>query len=175
MKGLALETVVALMIGMASLLVLLMLFSGSFKPAANWFYCNLYYKFVAVFNPKISMPEYCNPKSIETVEIKESDNLAFSRILLSYIIACWKKAEATGLKSQPCYELKLLNPVDDVTEYNVTQVLIKEDHCQSIENSDYGCGTQDNIVWKVAGDVINEQTIILIEYNATIDAVEVIG
>jgi len=175
MKGLALETVIGLMIGMASLLVLLILFSGSFKPAANWFYCNFYYKLASAFNPKLSMPDYCRPTAVETVEIKESDNLLFSRILLSYIIACWKKAEAAGLKSQACYELRLLEPVDDVTEYNVTQVLIKEDHCQSIENSDYGCGTQDNIVWRVAGDKINEQSIILIEYNATIDAIEVIG
>jgi len=176
MKALALSVVIGIIIGMVSLLVLLMLFSGSFKPLSNWIYCNLYYKIAVIFNPKLSSDACKLPNNIETAEIKESSNLEFSRILLSYIIACWKESELKGInKSHPCYELRLLNPVDNVTEYNVTQVLIKEDHCTSIENSDYGCGSQDNIHWKISGGKIKNQTIILIEYNATGNAVEVIG
>ena len=177
MKGLALETIILLIIGIAGLLILLGLYTGTFKPAANWFYCNVYYKLAPVFNPKITLPDFCKAEeNLNVVEIKESSNKAFSRILLAYIIACWKEAELKGLdKSHPCYELRLLKEVDNVTEKNVTDVLIKEDHCSSIENSDYECGAQNNILWKVDGNVIKNQKIILIKYNSAEYGVEVIG
>jgi hypothetical protein len=180
MKGLALETIVALIIAVAGVIVFLSL-TDYFRIASNWFYCNVYLKIKSFFigQELVVTPEVCRyyiKLPIEVEKIRESDNKIFSRILLSYIIACWKGAEIKGLyQTHPCYELHLLNPVDNVTEQNVSDILIKEDHCRSIENSDYGCGVKDQIVWKVEGSVINNQKIILIEYDGKRDAVEVIG
>ncbi|MFH7880987.1 MAG: hypothetical protein QXI09_03200 [Candidatus Aenigmatarchaeota archaeon] len=181
MKGLALEIVWGIIIAIASVLVFLSLITGTFQSAANWFYCNVYLKILSFFNREMaSIPENCKPIArkweVKIEKIRESDNKIFSRILLAYIIACWKEAEIKGLyKTHPCYELHLLNEVEDVTEYNVSQILIREDHCTSIENSDYGCGEKDQIVWNVEGGIIRNQKIILIEYNHEKDAVEVIG
>jgi hypothetical protein len=96
--------------------------------------------------------------------------------LLAHIIACWDNAEIKGIyKSHPCYELRLSGHVENVTEGNVTNILIKEDHCKSIENSDYGCGAKNQILWNIDGDIINNQTIVLIEYNVSSEAILVIG
>jgi hypothetical protein len=177
MKALALNTVIGLIIGIASLLVLLILFSGSFKPFGNWMYCNLYLKFALAFNPKLEVPQFCHLQShVKTEYIQTRDNTEFSRELLAYIIACWKNAEIEGLdRPHLCYELRLNPPIQNVTEYNVTQILIREDNCQSIENSDYGCGEQNNILWNVSENVIENQTILLIKYVPDKNAVEVIG
>jgi hypothetical protein len=158
MKGLALETIVALVIAVAGVMVFLSL-TDYFSIASNWFYCNVYLKIRGFFvgQELASMPEVCKryvklPAKIEN--IKEGDNKRFSRLLLSYIIACWKEAEIKGLyETHPCYELHLLSSVDNVTEQNVSDILIREDHCRSIENSDYGCGIKNQIVWDVDGNV----------------------
>jgi hypothetical protein len=179
MKGLALETIVAAIIAIAGVIVFLSLF-GFFKGASNWFYCNIFVKIQSLFvRQDVSIPEACREyikEEVKRVEISESDNKIFSRILLGYIIACWKDAEMKGLnKDHACFELELKNEVEDVTEENVTKILIEEDRCKSIENSDYNCGAKDQILWKVENDVIKNQKIILIRYNAKENAVEVIG
>ena len=107
-----------------------------------------------------------------------SDNKLFSRKLLSIVITCWKDAEIEQqYKTHACYELQLKKVVDNVTEENVSSILINEDRCKSIENSDYGCGARDQILWDVYDSVINNQKIILVKYyhDNTTEAVMVIG
>ena len=181
MKGLALEVIWGIIIAIFAVAVFLSLMTGTFKKAANWFYCDVHLKIVNFFRGSnaASIPEsrrgIIDPGFVR-VEIKDTDNEIFSRKLLAYIIACWIDAEAKGLyQSHPCYELRIVNNVDDVREEDVSSILINEDHCISIENSDHGCGAKDQILWNVEGLVINSQTIILIQYNGENDAVEVIG
>jgi hypothetical protein len=183
MKALALETIVAAIIAMAGMITFLYL-TGFFKNASNWFYCNVFLKIQSLFSKQISVPEACKDyvkEEVKVEEIDESDNRIVSRMILAYIISCWKEAEVKGLnKDHACYEIHLKRSVDDVTEANVTRVLIEEDGCKSIENSrvensDYGCGAQDQILWKVEGEAIRNQKIILIRYNSKENAIEVIG
>jgi hypothetical protein len=179
MKALALETIVAAIIAMAGMITFLYL-TGFFKNASNWFYCNVFLKIQSLFSrQQISVPEACKDymkEEVKVEEIEEGDNRIVSRMILAYIISCWKEAEIRGLnKDHACYEIHLKRSVDDVTETNVTRVLIEEDGCKSIENSDYGCGAQDQILWKVEGEAIRNQKIILIRYNSKENAIEVIG
>jgi hypothetical protein len=179
MKALALETIVAVIIAMAGIMVFLY-FTGFLKSSSNWFYCNVFLKIQNLFSrQQISMPETCKDYAKEEVkveEIEESDNRIVSRMILAYIIACWNEAELKGLnKDHPCYEIHLKNKVDDVTEANVTRVLIEEDGCKSIENSDYGCGALDQILWRVDGEIIRNQETILIRYSSKENGIEVIG
>ncbi len=152
MKALALRSVFALLIAAGSLIVLISLYSSAITPAGKWLYCNVYYKIATIFT-QASVPDFCVPKeNVEVVEVKEGENVKFSRKLLAYIISCWKNAEIKGLyKDHGCYELRLKKSVANVTEYNVTKILLEEDECSSIENADYGCGEEDNIIWKVEG------------------------
>jgi len=179
MKGLALETIVAAIIAIAGVIIFLHLI-GTFKNASNWFYCNIFIKIQSFFSgQRFSIPNVCKDYTKEEVkieEVSEIDNKIVSRMLLAYIISCWREAEMKGLnKDHSCYEIHFKRSVYDVSEFNVTKVLIEEDGCKSIENADYGCGAQDQILWKVYGEVIRDQKIILIRYNSKYDAVEVVG
>jgi hypothetical protein len=179
MKALALETIVAIIIALAGMITFLYL-TGFFKNSSNWFYCNVFLKIQSLFyKNQISIPDSCKnyiKEEVKVIELNETNNRIFSRILLAYIIDCWNEAEIRGLnKDHPCYEIHLENIVDNVTEANVTKVLIDEDRCISIENSDYGCGIQNQIIWNVDGEVIRDQKIILIRYNSKENAIEVVG
>lgn len=178
MKGLALNVIWGLIIAISGMLVFLFLVTGTFRSAANWFYCNVYWKVASFFREEVSIPEVC--KGLRRVyakleRIDETNNELFSRKLLAYIIACWKDAEMRGIyESHPCYELRLPGGVENVSEEDVTRILLKEDRCTSIENFPV-CGARDQIVWSVEGGLINDQRILLIEYNGEEQAVEVIG
>jgi len=157
MKGLALDVVWSIVIAMASVLLFLGIVTGTLKNAANWIYCDIFMKIINLFSGSetASVPESCKDivgSEAIIVKVLDTDNEIFSRKLLSYIIVCWKEAEVKGLyESHPCYDLRLSGAVDDVSEKNVSDILIKEDRCISIENSDYGCGEQDQILWSVDG------------------------
>jgi len=180
MKGLALNVIWGLIIAIASMLLFLSLVTGTFTVAANWFYCRVYINILNFFSGQgMTIPEVCRQLDkghVKVDSIDDTDNGIFSRKLLAFIIACWNDAEVRAMyETHPCYELRLSGNVNNVYEQNVTDILIKEDHCQSIENSDHGCGAMDQIIWSVEDNIINDQTILLIEYNGKDQAVEVIG
>lgn len=158
MKGLELEVVWGIIIAIACVLLFLSLVTGTFRSAANWVYCDIYIKVLNFFHGSemASIPDACRNEATysEQVVISDTDNRIVSRELLSYIIACWGNAETMGLyESHPCYEVTISNSVNNVSEENVSFILIKEDHCKSIENSDYGCGERNQIIWSVDGQV----------------------
>ena len=180
MKGLAINIIFSLIIALVGVIVFISLVTGALQDAANWFYCDVYFKVTSFFlgQETASIPKSCVPSEAQPVvaEIKDQSNGMVSRELLSYIITCWKETEIKQLyKTHPCYELHLTAQVGDVTEQNVTDILINEDRCKSIENSDYGCGSKDQILWEIDGSVIRDQKIILIKYDNSTDAVRVIG
>lgn len=181
MKGLALNIVFGLIIALVGVVLLISLVTGNFQSAANWFYCNVYVNIGSFFSGQetASVPENCRQNidnNLKVEEIREQDNQIFSRELLSYIIACWKDAEIKKLyETHPCYELYLMKDVNNVTEENVSSILVNEDHCKSIENSDYGCGSKNQILWNIGGDVISNQKIILIRYDNSTEGIMVIG
>jgi len=168
------------LLAVVSIVVFLSLVTGSFREAANRIYCGFYLTISKFFSgvETTSIPSFC--KTIKTemkvVELKDQDNKIFSRVFLSYVIDCWKGAEIEeNYETHTCYELRVLKPVDNVSEKNVTDVLIKEDHCKSIENSDYNCGVMNQIIWDVGDLIINNQKIILIEYSSELDGIKVIA
>lgn len=165
MKGLELDIIFGIIIAMASVLLFLGLVTGTFKNAGNWLYCNIYMRILNFFSgsESLSIPESCKgifATSATPVEINDTSNKIFSRKLLAYIISCWNDAEVKGLyESHPCYAVTTSDLVENVSEANVTEILIKENRCKSIENSDYNdilnydCGAKNQILWSVDGGV----------------------
>lgn len=180
MKGLAFNIMFGLVIAFVGVVLFISFVTGAFQTAVNWLYCDVIIKTVTFFSGQetASIPRSCLPKD-ETppiVEIRFQDNNNVSRQILTYIISCWQQTEIKQLyKTHSCFELHLMKDVDSVTEANVTSILTIEDHCRSIENSDYGCGVKDQILWNIDGNVINTQKIILIRYDNSTKAVRVIG
>jgi len=181
MKGLALSVIISVIIALVGVSLLLLIISGDFQQTVKKVYCDTYVKISQALpsgkEGTPSVPKFCMfEPQIEGKNIRENNNTIVSRIISAHIIACWKKSEIAGIdKSIPCYELSLSGQVDGVTEKNVTDILIKEDHCESIENNDFGCGTKNQILWEIADGTIDKEKIILIKYNADKDAVEVLG
>jgi len=174
-KGLEINLIWIVLLAVLSVVVLIGMTTQTFQPLAYRLYCDVYLKIVGIFShlETSSLPAYCKPNTgyeVQVVDINDQDNKIFSRNLLSYIISCWKETEIKeNYKTHTCYELHPLKLVQDVTEESVTNILIKEDLCRSIENSDFGCGVMNQIIWNVDGSIINDQKIILIEYaNETI-------
>lgn len=179
-KGLALNIIFSLVIALVAVMLFISLVSGTLQNAAKFFYCDVYFKVVTFFmgQETASIPKTCKPTEdqAKVVEVRSQDNKVFSRELLAYIITCWKETEIKQMyKTHSCYELHLMKIVDNVTEQNVSSILINEDHCKSIDNSDYDCGDKDQIVWNIDGNVIKDQKIILIKYDNSTEAVRVIG
>lgn len=181
MKGLAFSIIVSVIIAITGVSLLLLMISGDFQESVKKIYCDTYIKISQALpsgeEGTPSVPKFCSFESdLKEEEIKENNNTIVSRVILAHIITCWKKSEITGIdKSVPCYELRMSGDVDGVTEKNVTDILIKEDHCESIENSDFNCGTKDQIVWEVYDKIIDDEKIVLIRYDANLKAIEVIA
>jgi len=180
-KGLETSLIWAVILATVSVVVLIALTTDTFQPIAYRIYCDIYLKTVGFFSrtESSSIPTFCKQyanQGVQVVEINDQDKQIVARDLLAYIIACWKDTEINGqYQTHTCYEVHFNKPVEDVSEKDVTQVLIKEDQCKSIENSDYGCGTANQIIWEIGDSVISNQKIVLIEYNHDKDAIRVIG
>jgi len=157
-KGLALHTIAAFIIAIIGVSVFLLLVSGNMQEAINTIYCKTYLWIAnsIPFAETPTIPEICTPKKyLASERINERDNKVVSRILLALTISCWKQAEILRKEEDfGCYEVKISNKVENVTEANLSTVLIEEDHCKSIENSDYGCGVKNQIVWDVEGKIL---------------------
>ena len=178
-KGIALNYVVALVIAVVGVVVFISLITGNLNNTTTAIYCNTYVKLLNMMPSSEGplVPEVCLEKvSVQTSNLEGSNNKIVSRKLLSYIISCWNTVDISRIKgNHTCYELRLSGNIDNVTEQNVSTLLIREDHCESIENSDYGCGAKDQIVWDVEGGVLNTQRILLIMYNSEKECIRVMG
>ena len=112
---------------------------------------------------------------METEIIKDNDREHVARKIAAYAIACMEKATQLNIAdNMTCYEIKMEKNVD-VGEDNVTQILINEGGCTKLENSDYGCGTKNQLIWDVAAGRITDQKLILIEYEYNINSVKVVA
>ena len=158
-KGLAISMIIGLIIAFVGVSVFIMLVSGNMHSALNTIYCNTYV-WIANSIPFVespATPESCIFKSYtSTKEIDKKDNKIVSRTLLALVISCWEQVETLRKnKDYGCYEVRLSKKVENVTEANLSDILIKEDHCKSIENVDYGCGAYNQIIWNVEGEILS--------------------
>ncbi len=178
-KGVALNFVIMLIIAVVGVITFIMLITGSLQNATTSIYCNTYVKLLNIIpsSEGPTIPEMCRiKKHIESEDLEGTDNKIVSRKLLAYIISCWNNVDALHIEGNySCYELRLSGNIENVTEENVSRILVREDHCKSIENSDYGCGAKDQIIWEIGGDILNTQKILLIMYDAEKDGVKVVG
>jgi len=175
-KGFEMNLVVAMIIALIGVSLFIALTNNGVKDAATSIYCSTFAKSSGDIG-ETSVPEMCRGASEFTAtKVQVTDNKLFSRELLSYIISCWKKSDGLKINEKyTCFELQLPGNVANVTEASVSDILNREDHCRSIENSDYGCGILDQISWNVEGGVIGSQTLLFIEYDPSRDIVMVTG
>ncbi|MGC9310128.1 MAG: hypothetical protein ACP5E4_00195 [Candidatus Aenigmatarchaeota archaeon] len=175
-KGMEFNIVVGLIIALVAVGLFLALMGGGLRKSMSSIYCNTIIG-LTVDESDPTYPEMCKGSvQLASRMMENTEKKLASRELLSYIIACWQKSDSLEIKEEyVCYELGLPQVMETVTEADVSEILVKEDRCRSIENSDYGCGVLDQILWEVEGGAISGQRIIFIEYVPNPEAVRVVG
>lgn len=175
MKGqdIPLNLIGYMMIGIISIIVILLFLQGPLQSILTSTFCYFYQ------NVLQQTSGFCTPiqNTAPIVEINAQTPEDLATNIAAYAIDCWSKHNPQISKDIICYNLLLKNNPGNVTEMLMTQIMEKEGGCQALQNSVVtlengtsvpypgNCGSEDDITWQVSGNVIDQQSIILIKYD----------
>ena len=133
MKGMAFQLIAEIIIGVASLIVLMMLFTP-LPQAMGEGYCYMHNGFVAIIpfpeHMRPNPPSFCGTremKGFERAYIRETSIELVSRRIASYALACLKvSGDATQDKDIVCYEIYLDEVSGTVTGQDVINEVPQE-------------------------------------------------
>jgi len=180
-----LDIIAYFIIAIAGIALLLILLSGPLSSLTKNVFCFFYQKMLHLESyyckPEVPISKQVNvcSKAAEGCDEVATTAEEVARIVASYAIACWQTERSTATDSVLCYSIFLETHPGAVTEMIMTQVMEKENACKALENSkviddkgnsiDYigDCGTNDNIVWEVSGNILQTQTLVSIKYDRT--------
>jgi hypothetical protein len=182
-KGIELDLVGTMLIAIVGIGILLAFVSGTVRESVNDGFCYL--------TQKIGMtPVGClvagSTDGVIDINPKTTNDLALN--LATYSIKCWQETVKNDQKTNIiCSELFLQNHPGKLTEEGFTKVMENGGGCQIIQNymviDEYGapteysgdCGDQDQIEWKISGNVIENQSLIMIKYDTTANRIVIQG
>ncbi len=186
MKGITLSIIGYTIIAIVGVALLILLVNTNTRGMLVSIYCKTYSGILFLLpHQEINegLPEVCKPKEkIETVELTTNETHNVSFAIAAYSIACMEKVKKLGIaKNYTCYQIFLKTPTY-VSEDDVTDILISQNACRYLENSEIdasgatrNCGERNQLVWKIEGDIIKDQKLILIKYIVNRNSIEVIG
>ncbi len=156
MRGMAFTLIAEIIIGVASLLVLLYLFTP-FPQALQGGYCYMYNGFVAIIpfseDSRPTPPSFCRVdelKNFERVNIRETNVQSISTRIASYALACWKiSGDGTEDEDIVCFEIYLDDVSGQVTQNDVMNAIPAQ--------------YQNNFIWN-AGSV-GSRSILAVHYD----------
>lgn len=182
-KGLEISLIGYIIIGIVGIGILILFVTGPLNGLLHGTFC---YFYTNVLQQK---SDYCavTPTGPEPVTISPSTQTDLARYVAAYAVQCWRDERPIIKKQITCFNLNLHTHPGPVYEYNVTQIMENEGGCDILQNSQIisengtmipysgNCGSEDNLVWQVSGNVITDQQLILIIYDATSDKIIVQG
>jgi len=157
MRGMAFTLIAEIVIGVASLIVLLMLFTPLPQTLSEG-YCFLHAGFVSVMpfpeGMKPAMPDFCTTETVhafERVRINENDIETISTRIVSYALACLKiSGDATSDDDIVCYELHIPDINGYVEFIDITEKIPKE--------------YSSKIVWRAG--TLHSDTVLAVHYDS---------
>lgn len=178
-KGLEISIIGMLIIGIVGILILFIFVQGPLTSLMRDTFC---YFLTSVLQQKSS---YCPSlqTATKTETVAEDTVINLARKIAAYAITCWNDERPVVKKQIACFNLNLAKNPGPVYEYNVTKIMEDEKGCPILQNSkivdENGntvpypgiCGSADQIDWRVSGNAITDQKLILIIYDATIDKI----
>jgi hypothetical protein len=188
-KGLEMNIIAIMIIGLVSIALLLLLLNGPLSSMIKSTFCFFYEN---VLNQKA---DFCKSiidptKQITICKNKEegctqiaADNEEITNYIAAYSILCWKDVDVKINKNILCYQIILKTHPEYIDEEYFTYIMEKGGGCDVLENSEvvllngstteyYGnCGTHDNIDWDVSGNFIQEQSLVLIKYDTNLNKI----
>jgi hypothetical protein len=180
-KGMEISLMGYLVIGIIGIAILLVFVSGPLTTLLRGVFCYFYTNVLQQKSDSCTILQK-GPEFI-TVSANSQDDL--SRYIAAYAIKCWKDERPIISKKITCFNLLLDKHPGTVYEYDVTTIMEKEGGCSILENSQIvdkdgktipysgNCGGMDNLVWKVSGNAITDQQLVLIIYDPSIDKIVV--
>jgi len=182
MKGqdLPLNLIGYVLIGIIGIIVLIFFLQGPLTQLMTNTFCYFYQN---VLGQQSSLCKK-NVGSINTEYLSEDTTEGLARWIAVYSITCSRMSLQLS-KDIVCYDLILQKNPGKVSELMVTQLMENEGGCQALQNSrivfengTYGnypgdCGTRDDLVWNVTGNVIDQQSIVLIKYDISLGKITV--
>jgi hypothetical protein len=189
-KGIELDMMGYLTIGIVGIIVLLMFLVGPFSNAMKKTFCFFYETtlkqtsdFCKGFNQPPLSVSVCKQGCQQSAENREE----LARLIAAYAITCWNDQRTKVFNSTICTSLFVQDTYGTITEDYITGIMEKEGGCDILENSmvvnpngqlvNYSgnCGGNDNIVWQVSGNVITDQQLILIKYDTDQNKIVIIA
>jgi len=185
-KGFELDLIGTMVIALVGVGILLMFVSGTLRESVNDGFCYLTQKI------GISI-SWCSPlgMSKNTVELEKRDIPdveALAVQLAGRSIQCWEMAVKPEKKTNViCAELFLNYHPGKLSEENFTKIMEDQGGCEVLQNFmvidesgssvEYSgdCGDQDQVSWKIDGNVIESQSFIKIEYDTTSNKIVIKG
>ena len=184
MKGLAIETIGFILIALVGIGLLIAFVSTPLTDLARDVFC-YFYQDIFSKNSDTCKPVDSFQKVVKLLP-ETSEDLA--RNIAAYSILCWESStKSLKTKDTNCYKLLIESGEFDVSETNVTDILMNEGGCNTLENSiakdkdgndiDYSgrCGVNDKILWDIDVNVIVDQKLILIKYDDSLKSIVVKG
>lgn len=189
-KGIEIDMIGYITIGIVGIVVLLMFLVGPFSDTMKKTFCFFYENtlkqtsdFCKAVNRPIESISICQHGCDQTVANRED----FARLIAAYAITCWQQQRIQVSNSTVCYNLYVQDSYGLVSEDYMTSIMEKEGGCDVLENSMVvsptgqlvpyagNCGQNDNIVWQVSGNVLNDQQLILIKYDTNQNKIVIIA
>jgi len=178
MKGidLPLNLIGYMIIGIIGIMVLLLFLQGPLQSLLKNTFCYFYQ------NVLKQTSGFCSKPIDQTnfVDVSADTPEELARNIAAYAITCWSKRSPEITKDIVCYNLFLKQNPGKVSELFMTQIMEREGGCQTISNSIVvdangnsipypgNCGNEDDIVWDVSGNVIDQQSLVIIKYDLSL-------
>ena len=171
-KGLALQTVIIIVVSIAGAIVLLTFMSGTMPKFVKKAYCFFYQGILG------QQAEECEVKlgKAKQVVLKPKSRVELAQQIAAHAIACMQTARLSKQNETLCYTLILKTHPGKVDEEFLTSVMEEEHVCDMLQNSmvvkdgklvpyEGDCGIEDELVWQVYNGVIENQSVVLIKYS----------
>jgi len=182
-KGIEINMIALIIIGLVGIAVLLMILYGPISSMLKSTFCFFYEDvlkqkadFCAYTKTIAQQVTICKTKVEECTHVAEGDD-EIANYIAAYSILCWQEANVKVTKNTICYQIILKTHPYYIDEEFFTYNMEKGNGCEVLENSkiilpdgeevEYSgyCGTHDNIFWDVSNNVIKKQSLILIKYD----------
>ena len=175
-KGIEINVMAYLLIGIIGVLLLLIFIYGPLNMLIKNGFCYFYQGMLGQRSDFCEQP----PHIPESIDISPGTQKELAREIAAYSIVCWQEKRLAVTESIVCYKLWINKHPGNVTEQDVTKIMEAENGCNALENSkvvnETGsivpykgfCGYEDSIQWDVdksSGFVIGRQSLIEIKYD----------
>lgn len=179
----AMNLVGTMVVALAGIGILIMFVTGTLQSSVEDGFC---YLANGIGMEVDSCPKPSDARHVEELEPYDTEELAID--VAARILDCWMEAvKPLDKQDVVCYEIFLNHHPGPVTEEDVTKILEAEGGCEIIQNvmvvnSDGeevefsgDCGENDEIDWQIYDAVIEEESLIRIEYDVTENRIVVKG